>query len=180
MTFSVPEETSITIKGDFWLQRAGTGKVRYKDGRTYNFNFCHIEEGAKVQHCSPSLTVLQGNLDNEFYLSKTPLLTIKARIPGWSSFQHTFKTQPSTNNVTLYLQQEGDGPLSSSYFANLEIVRRCATCVPPVLATPLREEIPVTIGCNLPGWKISNAFLSCDLTHERRDNVLKLSDDGVW
>ena len=45
---------------------------------------------------------------------------------------HTNRARPNNGNITLYLLQDGtDHWLSSSYFANLRIERRCGLCVSP-------------------------------------------------
>ena len=169
MTFSVPADTFVTIEGDYWL--------RSKGGKN---NFVHCDKTSKVPYCSPSLAVLPGQPDNEFYENDNALLIVKDAIVGWSCFQRTFRTQPGSSDVlvTLYLIQESSGPLSSSYFANLKIMSTRVKPVPAAISLPAEE--PLVIDCNLDNWRVNNAIVECGLAHEGRDNVLEVSDDGSW
>ena len=186
VTFSVPEETLVTIKGDFWLAGLPGAEVLVDpDCNIYNaypcaatFQFC--DSSRKVPFCSPSLAVLPGEFDDDFSYSDNALQIAKPAVVGWSSFEHTFKTQPGSSHVTVYLTQESGGPVSSSYFANLEIMSTRVRPLPTTISVPAEE--PLTIDCNLANWRVNNAFVRCGLEHEGRYNVLEVSDDesGFW
>ena len=182
MTFSVPEDTLVTIKGDFWLRSLPDTEMQDPYCIAYNVYFCETYTfkfcDPHSPFCSPSLAVAQGDLDYKFDQNRNVLQIAKPAIVGWSSFDHTFKTRPGSSHVTLYLMQESSGPLSSSYFANLKIMSTRVKPVPAAISLPAEE--PLAIDCNLDNWKVHNAFLSCGLAHEGRDNVLEVSDDGSW
>ena len=112
VSFSVPENTIVTISGDFWLQNI-----------SQKFQLCDTNLALTVPYCSPSLAIAQGEPDDKFYFNDNLLQTAKPRRPGWSSFSRTFRTKANSSGVTtLYLMQESKGPFSASYFANLQVV----------------------------------------------------------
>ena len=75
----------------------------------------------------------------------------------------------------LYLLQGPPG--SPSYFRNLliEIVQ----AHPDYAATPLGADVPLAIDCRLPGWFMRHAVRECGGSHDGRDNVLTVRDDGI-
>ena len=168
MTFSVPADTVVTIKGEYWQ-------------RTEDI-VCDQDDTLSVDFCSPSLAVVQGTRLSEFYRSdkNAVLAKSKPKIKGWSSFSHRIRTKSNRSKFTLYLMQESAGPLSSSYFANLQIERhRVSTTTSDSAPIALVEGVPLKINCGLPGWKIHNAVRLCNISHYGRENVLALDDGGI-
>ena len=183
VTFSVPADTFVTIEGDYWVRSLKSELLTHsEDGKKYFFVYCDYDNqdmGLTAPYCSPSWAVVQGELDPQFYKNDNVLQTSKPKKIGWSSFNTSLKTLPNSSYITLYLKQEWQGPLSSSYFANLKI-RRGASESTQLAATALSAEDPLKIDCNLTGWKMFNSILNCGVSHQGRNNVIELSNDGEW
>ena len=169
MTFSVPADTVVTIKGEYWQ-------------RTEDI-VCDQDDTLSVHFCSPSLAVVQGTRLSDFYRSdkNAVLAKSKPKIKGWSSFSHRIRTKSNSSKFTLYLMQTSTGLLSSSYFANLQIERhRVSTTTSDSAPIALVEGVPLKINCSLPGWTLQNAVRGCNISHEGRDHVLEIKDGGIW
>ena len=169
VTFSVPADTVVTIKGEYWQ-------------RTEDI-VCDQDDTLSVDFCSPSLAVVQGTRLSDFYRSdkNAVLAKSKPKIKGWSSFSHRIRTKSNSSKFTLYLMQKSAGLLSSSYFANLQIERhRVSTTTSDSAPIALVEGVPLKINCSLPGWTLQNAVRGCNISHEGRDHVLEIKDGGIW
>ena len=183
MTFSAPPESLVTIEGRYWLRSLESKYMENpEDGKSYLYVFCDFDnkdKGLAVPYCSPSLTVVQGEVNTQFYESKEVLQTKKPESTGWSDFKTSFRTQANSSYFTLYLQQEWSNPLSSSYFADLKI-RLNGSESETLVANALEVEKPLKVDRKLEGWKVSNSKLTWGVSHAGRDNVVRLSDDGEW